>query len=200
MFLFALALALGVVFTVARSVLVDAVLANRPENVAHVKRSAISRNVTASHPPPIVSITACSPDSLGGVLQQGSCDPGTFDTHQIVLGPGGVAVNASGLGVGPVPDEHSSVFAPGTLGANQDYLFFVASGVGGHAHIGVSVLSGGSGPDQNGQWTLRFPRADGYGFYGDSVGFGPVFNPSTKGDICPPAPGGHKEKDRKSVV
>jgi len=110
-----------------------------------------------------------------------------FDTHQLVLGPKGGSVNASGLGVGPVPDEHSSVFAPGTLGANHDYLFFLATGEGGHAHIGVSVLSGGSGPDQNGQWTLRFPRADGYGFYGVD-GFGPVFNPATKGSICPATP------------
>jgi len=182
-FLFAL-IALLVLFTISKRFLV---------NVALAKRPATSPTTNASHPPPIRSISVCRPDNPG-TLQQGSCAPGTFDTHQIVLGPGGVSVNASGLGVGPVPDEHSSVFAPGTLGANQDYLFFVASGVGGHAHIGVSVLSGGSGPDQNGQWTLRFPKADGYGWYGDSVGFGPVFNPSTKGDICPPAPHGLTEK------
>jgi len=139
----------------------------------------------ATHLPPIVSISVCSPDNPSGTLEQGSCDPGTFDTHQLVLGPGGVSVNASGLDVGPVPDEHSSVFAPGTLGGNQDYLFFLSTGVGGNAHIGVSVLSGRSGPDQFGQWTLHFPRADGYGSYGDE--FGPVFNPSTKGSICPAA-------------
>ena len=133
--------------------------------------------------PRIVSISVCSPNSQDGIFQRGSCDPGTFDTHQLVLGPGGKTVNSSALDVGPVPDEHSTVFAPATLGDNQDYLFFLATGENGHGNIGVSVLSGGSGPDENGQWTLRFPKADGYGLYAD--GFGQVFNPSTKGSICP---------------
>ncbi len=134
----------------------------------------------AQRPPGIASISVCSPTGAGG---QGSCPAGAFDTHQIVLGPGGSSVNSSGLGVGPVPDEHSTVFAPGTLGKNQEYLFFLATGEGGHAAIGVSVLSGGSGPDQNGRWTLDFARTDGYGSY--PGGFGQVFNPSTKGGVCP---------------
>jgi hypothetical protein len=81
------------------------------------------------------------------------------------------------------PDEHSSVFAPGTLGTNQEYLFFLASPEEGHAAIGLAVLSGGSGPNNSGQWTLDLPRTDGYGSY--AGGFGQVFNPSTKGDTCP---------------
>jgi uncharacterized protein (TIGR03437 family) len=47
----------------------------------------------------------------------------------------------------------------------------------------MTVLSGGSGPSASGQWSLDFPKADGYGSY--SGGFGQVFNPSTKGDTCP---------------
>jgi len=100
-----------------------------------------------------------------------------------VFGPGGVSVNKSSLNVAPVPDEHSTVFAPGTLGNNKEYLFFLATSEAGHAGIGVAVLSGGSGPDANGRWTLDFPRTDGYGSYTD--GFGQVFNPSSKGDVCP---------------
>jgi hypothetical protein len=155
--------------------------------------STVGKTANIYHPPPIVSISVCDRDSHDGIFQRGSCDPGTFDTHQPVLGPEGVPVNGSsslGAGVGVVPDEHSSVFGPGTLGTNQDYLFFLATGLGGNAHIGVSVLSGGAGPDQFGQWTLNFPTDDGYGSYGN--GFGPVFNPSTKGSNCPAAPNGDK--------
>ena len=141
---------------------------------------AIASGGGAGQPYSITSISVCSASGASGA---GSCPAGSFDTHQIVLGPNGSSVNSSGLGVGPVPDEHSSVFAPGTLGTNQDYLFFLASPEGGHGEIGVAVLSGGSGPDKNGQWTLDFPRADGYGSY--ASGFGQVFNPSSRGDVCP---------------
>jgi len=139
-------------------------------------------DVTAqtTHPPGITSISVCSSNGAGG---QGSCPAGSLDTHQLVLGPGGISINQSSLGMAPVPDEHSTVFAPGTLGGNPDYLFFLASPEQGHGAIGVSVLSGGSGPANNGQWTLNLPVADGYGSY--SSGFGQVFNPPTKGDTCP---------------
>lgn len=195
--LFALAIVVGLLFIVGKDVLIEVALAKRPENialakrpehVAHAKRSATSQIVSASTPPPIVSISVCSPDSHDGMLQQGSCDPGTFDTHQPVLDPNGVSVNSStvlGAGIGAAPDEHSSIFTPGTLGTNQDYLFFLANGLGGNAHIGVSVLSGGAGPDQFGRWTLNFSTT-GYSSYGNE--FGPVFNPSTKSDICPATP------------
>jgi uncharacterized protein (TIGR03437 family) len=134
----------------------------------------------AQHPPAIASISVCSPAGKGGA---GSCAGGSFDTHQAVLGPGGSPLNNSSLGVGPAPDEHSTVFAPGALGTNQDYLFFLATSESGHGTIGVAVLSGGSGPDKNGQWSLDFPKADGYGSY--SGGFGQVFNPSSLGGNCP---------------
>jgi uncharacterized protein (TIGR03437 family) len=132
------------------------------------------------HPPAIASISVCSATGRGGV---GSCPAGAFDTHQVVLGPAGVTVNQSNVSVAAAADEHSTVFAPATLGSNQDYLFFLASGIEGNPGIGVSVLSGGSGPNQSGQWTLNLPQTDGYGSY--TGGFGQVFNPSSKADNCP---------------
>ncbi|HKE28391.1 MAG TPA: hypothetical protein VKB88_38845 [Bryobacteraceae bacterium] len=137
-------------------------------------------------PPVITSISVCSTTGSGG---QGSCPNGSFDTHQVVLGPGGATVNQSSVSVAGAADEHSTVFAPGTLGSNQDYLFFLASGIEGNPGIGVSVLSGGSGPNQSGQWTLNLPQTDGYGSY--AAGFGQVFNPSSKADNCPKVPDGN---------
>ena len=133
-----------------------------------------------THPLVITSISVCSPTGAGG---PGSCPIGSSDTHQLVLGPGGGSINSSSLGVGAAPDEHSTVFAPGTLGNNQDYLFFLASPETGHASIGLAVLSGGLGPDNTGHWTLNLPATDAYGSY--AGGFGQVFNPSSKGDNCP---------------
>lgn len=130
-----------------------------------------------THPPSIASISICSPAGTGGT---GSCPPGTFDTHQLVIGPDGNSVNRS---VGnAIPDEHSSVFAPGTLNNNPDYLFFVASNTPVHADIGVLALSGGAGPDKNGQWTMDFAKADGYGSY--PAGYGQIFE-SPSGTHCP---------------
>jgi hypothetical protein len=140
----------------------------------------------AQHPPVIASISICSATGAGAT---GSCPSGTFDTRQIVLGPGGGPVNDSGLGIGPAPDEHSSIFGPGMLGNNKEYLFFLATPEGGHGGIGVAVLSGGSGPDSKGQWTLDFPRADGYGSY--AGGFGQVFNHPTRAANCPTVPDGN---------
>lgn len=139
-----------------------------------------SARAQTPHPSVITSISVCSPTGNGGA---GSCPSGSFDTHQIVLGPGGTSVNSSSLGVGAAPDEHSTIFAPGTLAANQDYLFFLASAEGGNPGIGVAVLSGGSGPNNNGQWVLDFPKTDGYGSY--TGGFGQVFNPAGRLQTCP---------------
>lgn len=136
-----------------------------------------------SHPPAIASISICSPSGRGGA---GTCPSGTFDTHQIVLGPDGTSVNQS-AGTA-ITDEHSSVFAPGTLNGNPDYLFFVASTSPVHADIGVLVLTGGSGPDKNGQWTMDFAKADGYGSY--PAGYGQIFQ-SPSGTHCPVVPDGN---------
>ena len=132
-----------------------------------------------TQPQVIQSISICSPTGNDG---KGSCPSGSFDTQQLVLGSNGSSVNRT-AGFGATPDEHSSVFAPGTLGTNQDYLFFLSTGTAGHADIGVTVLSGGSGPGKSGQWTLNIPTADGYGSY--PSGFGPVFETAMKGGVCP---------------
>src|SRR5215469_2218098 len=85
----------------------------------------------------IQSISVCSPAGSAG---KGSCPSGSLDTQQLVLGSNGKSINSSN-GFAPVPDQHSSVFAPGALATNQNYLFFLATGSAGHADIGVTVLS-----------------------------------------------------------
>jgi uncharacterized protein (TIGR03437 family) len=105
-----------------------------------------------------------------------------------VVGVSGDSINAT-AGFWPTPDEHSSVFAPGTLGTNQDYLFFLATGTAGNAGIGIAVLSGGAGPGKSGQWVLDIPKADGYGNY--PSGFGQVFNTAMKAGVCPTVPDGN---------
>ncbi|HSR08982.1 MAG TPA: BACON domain-containing protein [Bryobacteraceae bacterium] len=106
-----------------------------------------------------------------------------FDTHQIVLAPDGSGLAINHYEASYASDEHSSVFAPGTLGSNNDYLFFVGSGSNASAGIGTMVLSGRSGPDDNGQWTFDIPKADGYGAY--SGGFGQVFRQPFPEAKCP---------------
>lgn len=134
--------------------------------------------------PAIESISICAPDGRGPAA---TCPPGTFDTGQIVLAPDGSGNPINGYGgMHVMSDEHSSIFPPGSL-QNSDYLFWVASDANG-SEIGQVVLSGGSGPDKNGQWTFDFATADGYGFY--SSGYGPVLLPAV-GPKCPAAPGGN---------
>ena len=134
----------------------------------------------APHPPPIASISVCSPTGAGSA---GSCPAGNFDTQRIVLAPDGSGAAINTFGVGAASDEHSSVFSPGALQSNNDYLFFVASGTSLNVDIGAVVLSGGAGPDKNGQWTFDFPKADGYGSY--SSGFGHIFVAPTVQARCP---------------
>jgi len=141
---------------------------------------ALAADVHAQRPPAIASISICAPSGQGG---QGSCPAGSLDTHQIVLGPGGSqSVNSSTLGVGIAPDEHSTIFGPGELGNNQDYIFFLAS-TESNPGVGVAVLSGGTGPNKSGQWILDYPRTDGHGSY--AGGFGQVFNAAGPIENCP---------------
>jgi uncharacterized protein (TIGR03437 family) len=128
----------------------------------------------------ITSISVCSPTGVGG---QGSCPSGSADTHQIVLAPDGSGNAINTFNAAAAADEHSSVFAPGTLGSNGDYLFFIASGSNGNPGIGTVVLSGGKGPDPKGQWTLDIPKTDGYGTY--PGGFGQVFRQASSEANCP---------------
>jgi hypothetical protein len=137
--------------------------------------------------PSITGITVCSATGPGGATQ--SCE-GLLDTHQPVLAPVGTTCSmpdANGRcpideyqDLGATADEHSTIFPPGTI-ANNDYLFWVATGTTASSRrLGAVALSGGSGPDQNGQWTLSF--APGYGAY--PAGYGPVFLPPV-GETCP---------------
>ncbi len=61
-------------------------------------------------------------------------------------------------GLGNLADEHSTVIPPGTLpGHPFDYLFFVPTTTSlNQTTSGLVVLSGGFGPDWNGQWTLSY--------------------------------------------
>jgi arylsulfatase A-like enzyme len=131
--------------------------------------------------PAIASISVCSHNGAGGA---GSCPSGSFDTQQIVLAPhdSGSAIDTYG-GLGATSDEHATIFAPGTLKNNRDYLFWVAAGTDASDRaIGVVVLSGGTGPDKNGQWTMDFAQVDGYGSY--PSGDGPILLPAV-GARCP---------------
>ncbi len=131
---------------------------------------------TEPHGRTVTSMTVCSSGGGGG---QGSCPTGSSDTLQIVLGPNGGSINANG--VHAISDEHASVFPPGSLQGNGGYMFFVAAGTEVNPDIGVVALSGGSGPDGNGQWTMEF--APGYGAYG--AGNGAVFLEPIVEGRCP---------------
>jgi hypothetical protein len=132
---------------------------------------------TPPHRPSITSITVCEsgPGDPGP-----SCPPGTSDTHRIVLGPDGNSINANGAH--GASDEHASIFPPGSLRGNAGHLFFLASGVSVNPDIGVIVLSGGKGPDKNGQWTMSFTPD--YGNY-PPEGSGTVFLAPTVQGRCP---------------
>ena len=115
----------------------------------------------SDHPHSIVSISVCSPTATGASV---SCPSGTGDTRQPVVAPdGSFPLNNYG-GLGTLADEHSTIFSPGTLPGHGDYLFFVATRtILNPISSGVVVLTGGSGPNKNGQWTLDF--APDYGRY-----------------------------------
>jgi hypothetical protein len=114
-----------------------------------------------AHPHAIQSISVCAPNGASGVA--GSCPAGILDTRQPVLGPGGVTINNYG-GLATLADEHSTIFPPGTFPGHADYLLFVATRTNlNPISSGVVALTGGSGPNASGQWTLDF--APDYGLY-----------------------------------
>lgn len=128
----------------------------------------------------IQSISICSPTGTGGA---GSCPGGLFDTHQIVLAPdgSGSAINKFG-GLGGISDEHQSIYAPGTLGTNTDYLFFAATRTTLNPDTGLVVLSGAGPNPSTGQWTLNYATVDGYDSF--PSGSGQIFL-SAVGRGCP---------------
>lgn len=146
---------------------------------------------SGSHPPPIVSMSVL--------------DANGVDTHRTVLAPktvtscydpgspllrgpvpaGRCPINALD-GMGEISDEMQTIFPPGGLGSNADYLFWEATRTAGTA-TGAVVLSGGAGPDKDGTWTLRFTHKDRYGKY--PSGWGPVFLPVSNGTcLAVPSP------------
>ncbi|MGE5245469.1 MAG: OmpL47-type beta-barrel domain-containing protein [Betaproteobacteria bacterium] len=130
------------------------------------RRPVSPRLRAETYPPPILAITVN--DAAGN------------DTHKLVLAPRGATcepgaarspvprgrcpINIFG-GLGVTSDEMQTIFSPGTLGTNADYLFWVASGTKLSDGIGAVVLSGGRGPNAAGWWTLAFAKQDGYGIY-----------------------------------
>ena len=149
----------------------------------------------------ISTISVCANGAAPAGWDQGSCPPGEFDTHFIVLGPGGtiakpVSINArpsmGGLGMSSASDEHTSVFAPGLLGGNpSDYLFFVASGIYDttlkeRIDVATMVLSGGNKPStpHPGTGVCHYP-SQGYRSYNN--GRGAVFRAPMvqRKSVCP---------------
>jgi len=147
---------------------------------AAIAKVVVPHDQGASHHS-IISISVCGASGTGG---QGSCPMGSFNTQQIVLAPNGKSINNFG-GLGGISDEHQSVFSPGTLQANSDYLFFVATRTSLNSDTGMVVLSGGSGP-LGGQWTLDFqrPQPGSYDYYQSVPGFGQIFGSCPKSVIA----------------
>jgi len=133
----------------------------------------------SDHRRAIVSITICSPDRTGVVTP--TCGT-AYDTERPVLAAGASTQTINQAGIGTATDEHSTVFPPGYLGGNRDYLFFVASGSKGvNPDIGMMVLSS-PGPDTHGQWSAQ--PANDYGSYTQGSP-GEVFLPPLKPNRCP---------------
>lgn len=136
----------------------------------------------------IASISVCKV----GAGPSGSCPSGSVDSLQPILAPaaqGGGVINAYG-GLLGVSDEHVTILPPGTFPAHtSDYLFLVASqtALSQGQGPGLVVLTGGAGPDANGQWTLDY--APDYGRYkpSNSAGSqnGEVFTSSVGLKNCP---------------
>ena len=104
-----------------------------------------------------------------------------------VSAPDASAINCYG-GLATLADEHSTVFSPGTFPGHSDYLFFVATRTNLNSNAsGLVVLTGGSGPNANGQWTFDF--APDYGQYAPNAApgwqNGQIFLTTMDHDLCP---------------
>jgi hypothetical protein len=156
----------------------SAVLAQSSQDVPQKDSSAPRRS--------IVSISICA---IGNSGPQGTCPSGSFDTFRRVLAPDGVTTIDDYAGLGTLSDEHATVFSPGTIpGHANDYLFFVATRTNlNPLASGLTVFTGGPGPDAQGQWTFDF--ASDFGLYqpGNPAGStnGQVFLAAMAHDLCP---------------
>jgi hypothetical protein len=144
----------------------------------------LSADDGANRPRGIASITVCNSDPTGAFTQ--SCGA-AYDTERMVLAPGFPPESINQAGFGTATDEHSTVFPPGHLGGNGDYMFFVATGfLGVNPDIGLMVLSS-HGADDHGQWTIQPATDQAYGNY--AAGPGQVFLSPMKPTVCPDVPG-----------
>jgi hypothetical protein len=153
--------------------------------IVSLAASTARADADSDRPHSIASISICSPTATGA---SASCPNGTGDTRQAVLAPdGSFPLNQYG-GLGTLADEHSTIFSPGTLPGHWDYLFFVATRtILNPISSGVVVLTGGSGPNKSGQWTLDFASDYGHYFPNNSVGQqnGQVFLSPVEHRNCP---------------
>ena len=146
-----------------------------------------SRSGDGPEPPrSIISISVCSPNAGGASV---SCPNGTRDTALPVLAPNGDQVNNYG-GLATLADEHSTIFPPGMFPRHPDYLLFVATRTNLNViSSGVVALTGGSGPNKNGQWILDFAPDYGRYFPNSAIGEqnGQVFLSPVEHRLCPSA-------------
>ncbi len=101
----------------------------------------------------IQSISVCTTTPMPA--GQGDCPSGTYDTHQLVLGPNGLVINQND--VGATTDEHVSIINldPNcTILITCQFQFYVASGTSLDYDIGTVVLQGHV--DLNGNWHLDY--------------------------------------------
>jgi len=161
-----------------------AVLAQGAKSASHDDGSAPRHS--------IISITVCKP--ITGSGSTGTCPLGNGETAKHVLAPDGGFINDY-AGLATLADEHSTIFPPGTLPgrSTSDYLFLVATRTTlNPIASGLTFLTGGSGPDETGQWTLNF--APDFGLYhpnGEAgAQNGQVFLSAMAHDNCPSVAGG----------
>ncbi len=115
------------------------------------------RAITVDNAQPVLAPTAASPCSAAPAACSNTS-----------------SINCYG-GLASLADEHSTVLPPGTLPGHGDYLFFVPTktclndddteSTGDTS--GLVVLTGGSGPNSAGQWTLDFPQD--FDFYDENI-------------------------------
>jgi hypothetical protein len=122
--------------------------------------------------PIIESISVCDGN--------GTCQNGSVDTAQPVLGPNGQNINDNG-GLTTLADEHSTILPPGTLPGQTGFLFFEASRTAANStSSGLAVLTNVADPT-NGQWTLGYAQS--FGNYGSQNG--QIFLSAMAHNECP---------------
>ncbi len=144
---------------------------------------AVAQDAAAASLPTPHSIVSISVSPGSGAIAA-PCPGGTPES---VSAPDGSAINCYG-GLATLADEHATVFPPGTFPGHSDYLFFVATRTNLNPNeSGTVVLTGGAGPNTNGQWTFDF--APDFGLYAPNAAagwqHGQLFLATMEHDLCP---------------